>query len=223
MKKGFSWKKLWRELMLPIPLIALFFVLRLYSYRIAQLLNRSIISEDLLLWDKNLLNIDGDILPVFLQRKFSLPFISSWVYVVVFLFVFVVGILAFRKSSFTFRLYVYGLLSLIFITIVFNILFPSLSPWYLDGVERVFGSKLFGNDYVSFPSFYVMCSFYTASWGEHILGPWGLFLFLIPILVIFSVLYGGESYLVSCIAGCALASLGFLITAGPDWENRSIL
>ena len=60
---------------------------------------------------------------------------------------------------------------------------------------------------------------YISACSICILGPWGLFLFLIPLFVIFAVLYGGENYLVDCIAGCALASLAFLITAGPSWEK----
>lgn len=211
--------KYWKDIVIPSILFCIVVVLRVFAYSISQMLNRSVLKEEVLLWENSLFTVNGGTLGSFLQRHYSFSFISSWVYVFVLLFVFFVVILAWRKNIFTFRLYIYGLLTITFAIVLFNILFPAAAPWFLNDVDRLFSSWGF-EDFVAFPSLYVMLSFYTASWGEHILGPWGLFLFLIPLFVIFAVLYGGENYLVDCIAGCALASLAFLITAGPNWERK---
>lgn len=218
-KKSSFFCKYWKDIVIPSVLLCFVVVLRVFAYSISQMLNRPVLKEEILLWESSLFTVNGDTLGSFLQRNYSFSLISTWVYVFVILFAFFVAILAWRKSILTFRLYVYGLLAITFVVVLFNILFPSVAPWFLNDIERLFSSWSFSY-FVAFPSLFVMLSFYTASWGEHILGPWGLFLFLIPIFVIFSVLYGGENYLVDCIAGCALASLAFLITAGPNWERK---
>ena len=218
-KKISFWGKYWKDIVFPFILLSIAIVFRVFAYTISQMLNRPVLKEDILLWVSSLFTVNGGILGSFLQRNYSFSFISTWVYVFVILFACFVAILSWRKSIFTFRLYVYGLLTITFVVVLFNIFFPSVAPWFWNDVERLFSSWWRYNDFVAFPSLYVMLSFYTASWGEHILGPWGLFLFLIPLFVIFAVLYGGENYLVDCIAGCALASLAFLITAGPSWKK----
>ncbi len=236
-----------KELLLPVLLIFLYEISRAKAYDISKFLHRPLLDDVLIKWDKMLLSFDSETTVAFLQKNFSGisagSFTPNWydyllffAYLSFFVFWIFIGILAWKKSVSVFRKYIYGLIWISLFSVVVNIFFPSAPPWYandvnlLPSVERIFfAARYFGidyrfwvdgyghNDFAAFPSMHAAWSFYGALWGEHIIGPKGLLLFIIPILVIFATWYGGEHYVVDSVFGCALASLGFLIGTKEDW------
>jgi hypothetical protein len=236
-----------KELLLPVILISVFEASRAKAYDISQLLNRPLLDDDLIRWEKMLFVFDSETLVEFLQKNLSGidagSFIPNWydyllffAYVSVFGFWVFVAALAWKKDIPTFRKYIYGFISLSFFSVIVNIFFPSVPPWYannihlLPDVERIFlSTRYFGidyrfivdghghNDFAAFPSLHAAWSFYGALWGEYILGPKALLLFVFPIFIIFTTWYGGEHYVIDSIFGCALASLAFLIATKDDW------
>jgi hypothetical protein len=236
-----------KELSIPMLLLFLYEILRAEAYNISKLLNRPLLNDSIIQWEKSVFSIDSQALVEFLQKNFSAvgsgAFTLNWydyllflAYVSFFWFWIFIAFLAWKKGIRTFRKYIYGFLGISLFSTVIYIFFPSAPPWYagdmhlLPDVERIFfESKYFGidyqywvngyghNDFAAFPSLHAAWSFYGALWGEYIIGAKGLLLFLVPILVIFSTWYGGEHYVIDSVFGCALASFVFLLGTREDW------
>lgn len=228
-----------KELIGPILLFYMYEFLRAEAYNISKILNRPMLGDTLVMLDKDFFTIDGEMVTVFLQRvglnldSFFLN-ITNYTfflsYLSLFIFFLLIAFLAWRKSIRIFRKYIYGMIFFSFFSVLFYILFPSIPPWYASeiglypDIERIFFAKDYFNfDYVSlvgsyghnnfaaFPSLHAAWSLYGALWGEYIIGPKGLWLFLVPLIIILGTWYGGEHYVIDSLFGCFLASITFLI------------
>lgn len=234
-------KEFFKEWSIPIALFYLYEFLRGRAYDIAQWLNRPLINEILVVTERKLFAIGGDIPTVFLQYSLSNApsgnFLPSWYDFILFFFYtsffwfwLVVGFVIWRKSRDIFKRYIYGLVGFSLVDTLIYIFFPSAPPWYaaqvglLSPLQRImlihdyFSSKyvnLVGtygnNDFAAWPSHHAAWSFYASIFLIGVFGKKMLPFLVIPLVIIFATWYGAEHYVIDSLAGFVIAGLAYWI------------
>ncbi|MHB8510539.1 MAG: phosphatase PAP2 family protein [Candidatus Dormibacteria bacterium] len=141
------------------------------------------------------------------------------------------GYLFWRRDRAGFRRYAIALMAMTLAAFLFYLLYPVAPPWLaseqgrlphvvkiIDLVVRGGASSMYhrldANTVAAFPSVHVAFPALGLLFGARILGKqaWPLLLWLI--LVVFSVVYLGEHYVVDALAGAVLAAIFFAAVVG---------
>ena len=107
-----------KELTLPVILLFVYEILRAEAYDISRLLNRPLLNDSLIQWEKSFFSINSQVLVEFLQKNFSAfgsgAFTLNWYYYILFFayvsffwFLIFIAFLAWKKVVRTFRKYIY--------------------------------------------------------------------------------------------------------------------
>jgi len=234
-------KEFFKEWSIPIALFYLYEFLRGRAYDIAQWLNRPLFNEILVVTERKLFAIGGDIPTVFLQYSLSNApsgsFLPSWYDFILFFFYtsffwfwLVVGFVIWRKSRDMFKRYIYGLVGFSLFDTLIYIFFPSAPPWYaaqvglLPPLQRImlihdyFSSKYVNlvstygnNDFAAWPSHHAAWSFYASIFLVGVFGKKMLPSLIVPLVIVFATWYGAEHYVIDSLAGFAIAGLTYWI------------
>ncbi len=185
----------------------------------------------------------GTIVTVRLQSALTDPGVFRWYdylaasgYATHFVAIWVVAALLYRADAKSFGPYMIGSALMYLIALPIHFLFPTAPPWLasqwgaLPQITRVFtslggqinnqlmseGMRVSGNDVAALPSLHagVATIILLASWNGGI--RWRTVSFLYFSWTSWSIIYGGEHYLIDVVAGAAVAGIGWMVACRLD-------